>query len=184
MSAILEEEWSPLPLEGQEGSRQQFKGGFPAIFNERSGTMNVSQAFFSQCVITLGRYQATANSAIEGHGYSDPSTPSPTAPIGIIDERAKLEKTFNYLAEKWKNETSGYSWVASMVMHPAYLEIISYGEKIIPFILKDLQSKPSHWFIALKILAKGSPVKPEDAGNIKKMTEAWLAWGKANGKLS
>jgi hypothetical protein len=70
-------------------------------------------------------------------------------------------------------------------MHPAYLEIISHGEKMIPFILKDLQQKPSHWFIALKTLAKNcSPVKPEDAGNIKKMTEAWLAWGRANGKLS
>ena len=72
-----------------------------------------------------------------------------------------------------------------MVMHPAYLEIISNGEKMIPYILKDLQEKPSHWFIALKTLAKNySPVKLEDAGNIKKMTEAWIAWGKANGKLS
>jgi hypothetical protein len=95
------------------------------------------------------------------------------------------EKDFNRLAKKWKNETSGYSSAASMVMHPAYLEIISYGEKMIPYILKDLQQKPSHWFIALKTLAKNySPVKPEDAGNIKKMTEAWIEWGRKNGKLS
>jgi len=97
----------------------------------------------------------------------------------------ELEMNFNRLSKKWKAETSGYYSVASMVMHPAYLEIISHGEKMIPFILKDLQQKPSHWFIALKTLAKNySPVKPEDAGNIKKMTEAWLAWGRANGNLS
>ncbi len=99
-------------------------------------------------------------------------------------EQAELEKRFNKLAKKWKLETSGYYSVSSMTMHPAYLEIISHGDKMIPFILKDLQEKPNHWFIALKTLAQTSPVKPEDAGNIKKMTEAWLAWGKANGKLS
>jgi hypothetical protein len=99
-------------------------------------------------------------------------------------EQAELENQFNGLAKKWKEETGGYSSVGSMVMHPAYLEIISHGDKMIPFILKDLQGTPSHWFIALKTLARTSPVKPEDAGNIKKMTEAWLAWGNANGKLS
>lgn len=99
-------------------------------------------------------------------------------------EQFDLETRFKALAEAWRRETSGYSSVASMVMHPAYLEIISQGEKMIPFILRELQSRPGHWFIALKTLAKTSPVKPEDAGNIKKMTEAWLAWGKANGKLA
>jgi hypothetical protein len=100
-------------------------------------------------------------------------------------ELSKLEMTFNRLSEAWKQQTSGYTSVASMVMHPAYLEIISYGEQMIPYILKDLQQKPSHWFIALKTLNKNhSPVNPEDAGNIKKMTAAWIAWGKANGKLS
>jgi hypothetical protein len=100
------------------------------------------------------------------------------------DSQSKEEKEFLRLSKTWKEQTNGYSSVGSMVMHPAYLEIISYGEKMIPFILKDLQNKPSHWFIALKTLAKTSPVKPEDAGNIKKMTEAWIAWGYANGKLS
>jgi hypothetical protein len=99
-------------------------------------------------------------------------------------EQSEMEMNFNRLSQKWKAETGGYSSVGSIVMHPAYLEIISHGEKMIPFILKDLQAKPSHWFIALKTLAKTSPVNPEDAGNIKKMTAAWLAWGRANGKLS
>jgi len=99
------------------------------------------------------------------------------------DSESQLEKEFLKLAKTWKEQTGGSSSVTSMVMHPAYLEIISYGEKMIPFILKDLQNKPSHWFIALRTLARSSPVKPEDAGNIKKMTEAWLTWGRENGKL-
>ena len=100
------------------------------------------------------------------------------------DSQSALEKDFNALAKKWKDQTRASSSVTSMVMNPAYLEIISRGEKVIPLILKDLKNSPSHWFIALRILARASPVKPEDAGNIKKMTEAWLAWGRENGKLS
>jgi hypothetical protein len=104
--------------------------------------------------------------------------------VSLLSQDLELKATFDRLAKQWKEQTSGYSSVGTMVMHPAYLQIISHGEKMIPFILKDLEAKPSHWFIALKILAKNfSPVRPEDAGNIKKMTEAWLAWGKANGKL-
>ncbi|MGA2684038.1 MAG: hypothetical protein ABSF51_03195 [Verrucomicrobiota bacterium] len=111
-------------------------------------------------------------------GYDESSSQEPEK------FRSDVEDQFKALAKKWKSETNGYSSVASMVMHPAYLEIISHGEKMIPFILRDLQVKPNHWFIALKALAKNySPVKPEDAGNIKKMTEAWIAWGRENGYL-
>jgi hypothetical protein len=115
-----------------------------------------------------------------GNGLVQDSNPRS---ISVNQSDYEIEKTFNTLATRWKSETTGYSSVGSMVMHPAYLEIISYGAKMIPFILRDLQTKPSHWFIALKTLAKTSPVRPEDAGNIKKMTDAWLEWGKANGKL-
>jgi len=96
-----------------------------------------------------------------------------------------LETEFDRLATAWKAVARGpQSSVSRIVTHPAYLEIISYGEKVIPFILRDLQKEPNHWFIALKILAKQfSPVKPEDAGNIKKMTEAWLEWGRKNGNI-
>src|SRR2546425_7121364 len=92
------------------------------------------------------------------------------------EQDSSLENEFNRLSELWKSVAAGpQSSVSRIVTHPAYLEIISKGEKMIPFILRDLQKEPNHWFIALKILAKQfSPVKPEDAGNIKKMTEAWL----------
>jgi hypothetical protein len=98
--------------------------------------------------------------------------------------QSDLEKEFNKLATTWKAQTKGASSLTGMVMSPAYLEIISYGEKMIPFILKDLKNSPSHWFIALRILARTSPVRPEDAGNIKKMSEAWISWGRENGMLT
>jgi hypothetical protein len=100
------------------------------------------------------------------------------------EAQSNLEREFNKLATTWKAQTKGASSLSGMVMSPAYLEIIGYGEKMIPFILKDLKNSPNHWFIALRILARTSPVRPEDAGNIKKMSEAWISWGRENGMLT
>jgi hypothetical protein len=154
-------------------------------------------SILNSSVYTTGRYAEYAKLIVVMDRSNVPSAPSIARQLVDLcslnttkeiksksDENGALQSIFEALSKRWKTETSGYSSVGSMVMHPAYLEIISYGDKMIPFILNDLQSKPGHWFIALKTLAKYSPVKPEDAGNIKKMTEAWIEWGRANGKLS
>jgi hypothetical protein len=100
-------------------------------------------------------------------------------------DKVELETIFNGLAKKWKDETKGQSSVSRIVMHPSYLSIIGLGKEALPMILKDLKNEPNHWFTALRAISKveSSPVRPEDAGNIKKMTEAWLRWGKDNGYL-
>jgi hypothetical protein len=96
-----------------------------------------------------------------------------------------LEAVFNRLANEWKSAVTGpSSSITRIVTHPAYLEIISHGEKMLPYVLRDLQKSPNHWFVALFIMAgRISPVRPEDSGDIQKMTLAWLEWGKKNGKL-
>ncbi len=103
-----------------------------------------------------------------------------------VSIETSLEKDFNRLAAAWKADSKGpQSSLSRIVTHPAYLEIISRGEQMIPFILRDLEREPHFWFTALRILAKQfSPVKAKDVGNIKKMTEAWLEWGRNNGKIS
>src|SRR6266496_5843479 len=66
------------------------------------------------------------------------------------EEEPSLEEEFNRLATAWKSVSGGtQSSVSRIVTHPAYLEIISKGERMIPFILRDLQKEPNHWFIAL-----------------------------------
>lgn len=116
--------------------------------------------------------------------FRAPIKPHRKSDQSAISEETKLEKKFHTLSKEWKSSTGTRSLLASVVTHPAYLEIISYGEKMIPHILLDLQKEPNHWFIALYIMAgRFSPVKQEDVGNIKKMTEAWLEWGRRNGKL-
>jgi len=117
--------------------------------------------------------------------WKDDRTPFVVAQEPLAEsENITLEKEFNRLAQDWKSGLGPQSSITRIVTHPAYLEIISHGEEMIPFVLRELQREPNHWFIALKAMAKNfSPVRPEDAGNIKKMAEAWLEWGRKNGKL-
>jgi hypothetical protein len=65
--------------------------------------------------------------------------------------------------------------------HPAFQEICSLGEGVIPLMLRDLAERPRLWVWALPKITGADPVPEADRGNITKMSQAWLAWGKANG---
>jgi hypothetical protein len=88
------------------------------------------------------------------------------------------EVIFNKLAKKWKEETGLYSSIHKIVTHPLYIEIQNMGWKIVPFILKDLQREPEHWFVALQFITGVDPIPEKDYGNMKRMSKAWLKWGK------
>ena len=88
---------------------------------------------------------------------------------------------FQSLAETWRREVKFLSSVTEMVLHPAYQRIIGMGTAVVPHLLRELESRPDHWFWALTAITGADPVKPEDRGKLRKMTEAWLRWGKEQG---
>lgn len=88
-----------------------------------------------------------------------------------------LEKQFNALAEKWKEETGVYSTTYQKVINDSYLDIIALGKDVVPFILKDMENGQGHWHTALKALTRENPVPDEDMNNSKKIREAWVRWG-------
>lgn len=94
-----------------------------------------------------------------------------------------IAERFRELAERWKNDTATSSLISEIAMHPAYQAIIGFGQEALPYILKDLQESPSHWFWALKVITGIDPVPPEDRGHIQRMTNAWLKWGKRQGLI-
>ena len=55
------------------------------------------------------------------------------------------------------------------------------GEAAVPFLLNELRLRPGHWFWALKQITGENPMRPEHAGNLRRMTEDWLTWGEKNG---
>jgi hypothetical protein len=82
------------------------------------------------------------------------------------------------LAHKWREETKFTSSFTELVMHPSYQRIIGVGRAAVPFLLRELQSRPSHWFWALNAITGENPVPYEDRGNLDRMTAAWLDWGR------
>ena len=94
------------------------------------------------------------------------------------------KKAFLIFAERWRKETAVLSSVARITAHPAYQQIIRLGEVSIPLILDDLaENGPDHWFSALAKVTGENPITAPMAGDLKRMTEAWLAWGNEKGYL-
>ena len=53
------------------------------------------------------------------------------------------------------------------------------GKEAIPLILQDLEESQAQWFWALRSIARESPVRPVDRGDVDAMTAAWMCWGKS-----
>ena len=92
-----------------------------------------------------------------------------------------LEREFQELAAKWHQETWYCSSVVDMALNPNYQSIIGMGQPVVALILRELEKGPDHWFWALSAITRENPIKEEDAGDLEKMTEAWLRLGKERG---
>lgn len=90
---------------------------------------------------------------------------------------------FHTLKKQWQLDTAVKSSISEIVMHPAYQQIIGMGPTAIPFILSEMRLSSDHWFWALKSISGDDPVEVQYRGNIKKMTEAWLQWGRNQGYI-
>jgi hypothetical protein len=92
-----------------------------------------------------------------------------------------IEDKFRRLADVWRAETGHVSSTTDLVAHPAFQEIVGMGSPVIPLLLRELQSRPGHWHRALRRITGVDPVPSTDRGDIAKMAEAWLRWGKEQG---
>ncbi len=103
----------------------------------------------------------------------------PPLKIGVPEENEETRQQFQRLADEWRKETAHISSMSKMVMHPKYQSIIGMGPDVLPILFQELQQNPDYWFWALRAITEKDPTKPEDAGDLHKMTEAWLNWAKA-----
>ncbi len=96
----------------------------------------------------------------------------------------QIKRKFEKLRDQWRSETCLLSSIHEASKHSAYQEIIRMGEEVIPLLLSELKIRPDHWLVALTEITHESPIHPEHRGNLKKMTEDWLAWARSKGYLS
>ena len=92
-----------------------------------------------------------------------------------------LRVAFEELAHAWAARTAHLSSPAKLVEDPAYRQIIGLGPAVLPFVLRDLEQTGRFWFPALHAITGENPVSDDAAGDIDRMTEAWIEWGRANG---
>ena len=107
--------------------------------------------------------------------------PIPVKPALPPQTRETLEERFRRLEAVWDAETALHSSASKIIGHPAFREIVSMGEPVVPLMLRDLEKEPSFWVWALSEITGADPVPVSDRGNIAKMTNAWLRWARANG---
>lgn len=94
-----------------------------------------------------------------------------------------LRVAFEELALAWSSGTGHLSSPTSLVQHPAYRQIIGLGPAVLPLLLRDLAENGRFWFPALNAITGENPVPDDAAGDVERMTEAWIGWGRANGLI-
>lgn len=93
------------------------------------------------------------------------------------------ESRFKELTRRWQDETATSSSITEMAMHPAYQQIVGMGRDALPFIFRELEQAPHHWFWALKAITREDPVSPDHRGDLEAMTRDWLQWAEEEGLL-
>ena len=105
------------------------------------------------------------------------------SPISAVRPTPEQEQEFRRLVVQWRREVMHLSSTTARVSHPAYKKITQMGRDVVPLLLRELLERGGHWFSALEAITKDDPVKPEDSGNVPKMSKAWIEWGRERGYL-
>ncbi len=103
-----------------------------------------------------------------------------TGTIAAADS-PELARAIADLAQRWRRATTAHSVLQKKVLHPAYQRIIGLGPAVFPYIFRELQREPAHWFWALNAITGADPAPA--GSTFQEAAEAWLKWGQERGYL-
>ncbi len=103
-------------------------------------------------------------------------------------DQTQIRQKFRELAQRWDEETLNLSSLTKILSHEAYLAIIALGRPVLPFLFSELEQRPNFWFTAISSILRANNeyadvVDEADYGNLQKMTDAWVEWGREQGYL-
>jgi hypothetical protein len=96
----------------------------------------------------------------------------------VTEAKETVRERFLRLADDWSREIGNSSSLTTVTRNKKYQEIIDLGWDVLPYMLVDLQTKHRFWFPALYEITQVRPFDERDAGNSKRMIQAWVQWGK------
>lgn len=96
------------------------------------------------------------------------------------DFNEKLREVFEELRESWLYDTAFDSGYRNKINHPAYLRIVSFGESIIPILIKDMVDNKTFWHYALVDITGENPIKEESKGVANNIINDWKIWAEKN----
>ena len=102
-------------------------------------------------------------------------TSSKPRPVVIERSDAEVQRLFDQLATQWRENVLFESNVERIILDDSYQRIIGLGPQVVPYILRDLEQSPDHWFWALTAIIGED--KAAGQASIGAAAEAWLAWG-------
>jgi hypothetical protein len=100
---------------------------------------------------------------------------------GVSVAPQTTEEFFRQFATEWQEQARFDSSTTDATNRPAYRAIVKLGWEVVPFLLKDVKNKKGFWFPALAEITGIRPFDKGDAGNVRRMAHAWIAWGKKKG---
>ncbi len=105
---------------------------------------------------------------------------APVSSRSDVPVRETVEEQFRRLQAVWDAEIAYSSSYTEIVDPPAFQEIVRLGEAVVPLMLRDLEQAPRLWVWALPAITEENPVPAKDAGNIARMSDAWVRWGRGH----
>jgi hypothetical protein len=92
--------------------------------------------------------------------------------------------SFYAVLRRWRIETSIYSDPDKITSHPSFSAMVQNAELVTPLIIEELRIRPSLLVWVLDdAFHSDKPYPKSDVGNIKEMTNAWIAWAEHHGRV-
>jgi hypothetical protein len=124
----------------------------------------------------MTRAQTTAT---QPHWRVALARPIPTlSPLGAIyhSHIGDIIDRFTNFVNEWRKNTATLSSAAAKAADPAFRGIVAMGPVVVPFIVRELRTKPDFLFLALGEITKQNPVPPHAVGKVKEIVDAWITW--------
>jgi hypothetical protein len=98
-----------------------------------------------------------------------------------IRQGALVAQVIRHQLDSWLADTMFTSSVSEMTALPSYRVIVGLGTFAVPFLLRELETRPADWFLALAEITKDDPVPADAHGDFDRVRDSWLDWGRSHG---